>query len=662
MKRNATLHVGPARDVLQAMPAEFAQTCVCSPPYWGLRSYLDDEDPSKEDELGLEATPEEYVQNLVEVFREVRRVLNEDGTLWVVLGDTYSSGGAGPPSDSSTLSGNGHDGGGPKLGEIGTVDRRASWLPEKNLVGIPWRVALALQEDGWHLRSDIIWHKCLSGGTRVYARTQKGVNTTTIKDLAQLDPSTIELWNGEKWTQVNGISETERPENTTLLRLRSGQWIGCTPDHRWPLESGELKEASEIEEGDVLRSCELPEPEEVNTPNLLPDWLGWLIGFYLAEGSRDGRERIQIVTNIDENEYRSRLEDIAENLGGTYNAYPDDNVVNIRLHGKVVEAVIDTYILGHTADTKKLSQACWKRSDEFLECLLNGYLDGDAHNDEQHNRWRLTFTRNDRLADDIRTLCARLGHTLTLNKGTATGFGEEWKIYRGEIRKERSGHGNEKPRAEVVKVGNSRARDFYDIAVEDEPHLFALASGVLTHNSNPLPESVTDRPTSSHEHIFLLSKSKQYYYDAEAIREDAPPRGDCSGSFMREDPKGSDGEQPGKSFSSHRPGREDTKYGGSRNKRDVWTVSTKPYPEAHFAVYPPDLIEPCVKAGSAAGDTVLDPFSGAGTTGLVALAKGRDFVGIDISRDYCEMAAGRIRRDAPLCNNVEIEGDVPHAE
>jgi DNA modification methylase len=131
---------------------------------------------------------------------------------------------------------------------------------------------------------------------------------------------------------------------------------------------------------------------------------------------------------------------------------------------------------------------------------------------------------------------------------------------------------------------------------------------------------------------------------------------------MREDPKGSDGTQPGQSFSSHRPGREDTKYGGSRNKRDVWTVSTKPYSDAHFAVYPPDLIEPCVKAGSAAGDTVLDPFCGAGTTGLVALAKGRDFVGIDISRDYCEMAADRIRRDAPLCNDVEIEGDVPHAE
>jgi len=86
----------------------------------------------------------------------------------------------------------------------------------------------------------------------------------------------------------------------------------------------------------------------------------------------------------------------------------------------------------------------------------------------------------------------------------------------------------------------------------------------------------------------------------------------------------------------------------------VWTVSTKPYPEAHFAVYPPDLIEPCIEAGSAGGDTVLDPFAGAGTTGLVALAKGRDFTGIDLNREYVEMAADRIRQDAPLSNEVEI--------
>ena len=315
MRRTAILHVGDAIETLEALPAGHARACVCSPPYWGLRDY------GVDGQLGLEATPDEYVTRLVEVFREVRRVLAEDGTLWLNLGDMYSDGGAGPPSESSTLSGNGHDGGGPKLHQTDSVERRAPGLDSKQLVGIPWRVALALQNDGWWLRSDIIWHK-----------------------------------------------------------------------------------------------------------------------------------------------------------------------------------------------------------------------------------------------------------------------------------------------------------------------------------PNPMPESVTDRPTSSHEHIFLLSKSKRYYYDADAVKETA----DKAHAGSRFDTGKTNGHMKDRSQEGD---REDN---GTRNKRDVWTVSTKPYPEAHFAVYPPDLIEPCIEAGSAGGDTVLDPFAGAGTTGLVALAKGRDFTGIDLNREYVEMAANRIRQDAPLANEVEI--------
>lgn len=315
----AELRVGDATEQLSQMESESVQTCVTSPPYWGLRDY--DEDG----QLGLEETPDEYVTRLVEVFREVRRVLAEDGTLWLNLGDSYANTTGSGPQRST----------GERASRTYTADEATAkarpTIKEKDLVGIPWRVALALQEDGWWLRSDIIWAK-----------------------------------------------------------------------------------------------------------------------------------------------------------------------------------------------------------------------------------------------------------------------------------------------------------------------------------PNPMPESVTDRPTSSHEHIFLLSKSKQYYYDDEAIREDAPEREGRSGSFVRDNPKGSDGTQPGKSCASHRQDRDDTAYGGSRNKRDVWTVSTKPYPEAHFAVYPPDLIEPCIEAGSADGDTVLDPFAGAGTTGLVALAKGRDFTGIDLNRDYVEMAADRIRSDSPMFNEVEV--------
>jgi DNA modification methylase len=146
---------GDALTALSMMGASSVQCCVTSPPYWGLRDY------GVEGQLGLERTPEEYVAKLVEVFREVRRVLADDGTLWLNLGDSYAVGGTGAaPSTKSTLSRHGPDGRSPYLDALSAgKPRKASDLKPKDLVGIPWRVAFALQADGWWLRSDIIWSK-----------------------------------------------------------------------------------------------------------------------------------------------------------------------------------------------------------------------------------------------------------------------------------------------------------------------------------------------------------------------------------------------------------------------------------------------------------------------------------------------------------------------
>ena len=145
------LLIGDCREQLATLPAGCAQTCVTSPPYWGLRDY------GHGDQLGLESTPDEYVARMVEVFREVRRVLRDDGTLWLNLGDSYAA--------------TGKSGGGSQgerwesAGAITEGPRGGRWSPAppglkpKDLVGIPWRVAFALQADGWYLRSDIIWHK-----------------------------------------------------------------------------------------------------------------------------------------------------------------------------------------------------------------------------------------------------------------------------------------------------------------------------------------------------------------------------------------------------------------------------------------------------------------------------------------------------------------------
>ena len=139
-----TIYHGDALTVLQSLPAESVQCCVTSPPYWGLRDY------GVSGQLGLERTPEEYVAKLVVVFREVRRVLRDDGTVWLNLGDSYCGGGRG-------CEGKGWEQGESKNKIL--PSKTPSGLKPKDLIGIPWRVAFALQADGWYLRSDIIWSK-----------------------------------------------------------------------------------------------------------------------------------------------------------------------------------------------------------------------------------------------------------------------------------------------------------------------------------------------------------------------------------------------------------------------------------------------------------------------------------------------------------------------
>jgi DNA modification methylase len=316
--RGSQILVGNALTKLKELPSEVAQTCVTSPPYWGLRDY------GVEGQLGLETTPEEYVERLVEIMREVRRVLRPDGTLWLNLADSYTGSGTSQPHrDCSGGLGGGRDHGtrevqGSSISSAGIARIIPQGFKPKDLVGIPWRVAFALQADGWYLRSDIIWAK-----------------------------------------------------------------------------------------------------------------------------------------------------------------------------------------------------------------------------------------------------------------------------------------------------------------------------------PNPMPESVTDRPTQSHEYIFLLSKERSYYYDADAIRGPHAwydKRGAGMGGLSN---KGTN--KARLAGQKHAPSAKD---GGGhprgKNRRDVWTVPTKPYPGAHFACFPPKLIEPCILAGSPVGGVVLDPFLGSGTTAEVAIRYARRFIGIELNPEYIQLAKDRL--------------------
>jgi len=205
-----------------------------------------------------------------------------------------------------------------------------------------------------------------------------------------------------------------------------------------------------------------------------------------------------------------------------------------------------------------------------------------------------------------------------------------------------------------------------------------IRSEIIWHKPNPMPESVKDRPTSCHEKIWLITKSKKYYYDAEAIKE---PITDTTAIRLLQknidNQEGSSRANGGMKSNGNMKamGRKkfDKNMGGSgtsfvdhsgykkadgtyminptRNKRNVWTVTTKPFKGAHFATYPKDLIEPCIKAGCPENGTILDPFGGSGTTGIVAALNNRNAILIELNPEYIKIAEDRIEKELGLFND-----------
>ena len=167
-----------------------------------------------------------------------------------------------------------------------------------------------------------------------------------------------------------------------------------------------------------------------------------------------------------------------------------------------------------------------------------------------------------------------------------------------------------------------------------------LRQEVIWAKRNCMPEAVTDRPSRAHETVFLFSKKPRYWYDADAIREESDPEQEAHNeryarTYAAQADRAATTGQPGNVNSAGihaRPGKP------GRNARSVWTISAQPFSEAHFATMPPALAERCIQAGCKSGGTVLDPFSGSGTTGLAAARHGRRYVGIDLNRDYLDLS------------------------
>lgn len=240
-----------------------------------------------------------------------------------------------------------------------------------------------------------------------------------------------------------------------------------------------------------------------------------------------------------------------------------------------------------------------------------------------------------RVLRDDATLWLNLGDSYT---GSANNGGESSKTMQGT----QAATGNNLP----SKSGTGlKAKDLvgipWRVAFALQADGWWLRQDIIWHKPNPMPESVRDRCTKAHEYVFLLTKSERYYYDAEAVSEAAKYAGQ-TGCFSGAKNGSRAAAKGGKPSGNERPDAGRVAVAETRNRRSVWTVTTKPYSGAHFAVMPPDLVEPCILAGCPEGGTVLDPFAGSGTTLAVAASLGRNAWGCELNPAYIELAHKRI--------------------
>ncbi len=236
--------------------------------------------------------------------------------------------------------------------------------------------------------------------------------------------------------------------------------------------------------------------------------------------------------------------------------------------------------------------------------------------------------------------------TLWLNLGDSWAGSNQGVGTKNLTAKQASNHGTnymtmETHKSKLSKLNGYKPKDLIGIpwmaAFALRESGWHLRQDIIWAKGNPMPESVKDRCTKSHEYIFLLTKSRKYYFDNESIKE---PRVSFHGSENKQCKQRPNSEIL---YKGNQVGS--IPYGGSemlRNKRDVWNINTKPCKEAHFATFPDTLIEPCVLAGCPEGGIILDPFIGAGTTGMVAKRNNRNYIGIELNPNYIQIAENRI--------------------
>ena len=607
-----------------------------------------------EGQLGLEPTFYEYIDKLCNIFDEVKRVLKKEGTCWVNIGDTYYGSGKGAGGDIENSKqvwtftnkekkicqycGKEFDGykyqqfcGAACSGVDNTPRKDKGKMEDKSLCQIPSRFAIEMSNRGWILRNEIIWWKrnCLNGGVSLYAKTQKGIIVSTLKDLVRLKPETVELWDGYKWNKVKEWLKNDDPKNIKKIIFRNGNKITCTGEHLFPV-GNDLIKADTLKVGDIINNCLLPD----NNYSIihLPDSIGRFIGLYLAEGSLGNNNNcLQFSSHTKEINRFSYLQGVANSYGSNCNKYDKiGKSCTMNIYSPILISIIKEYISGNNAHNKHLTNNVWKRNNDFLQQIIIGYLEGDGHID--NNRHRLCFCRNKLLAGDLRTMCARLGYRIKLQEGYVKLNNKLFPKYSGEIRLNNNKTYNQKSDYQIIDIKNGKkSGNFWDVVLENPPHLFSDSSGMLIHNC--MPSSVEDRFTVDFEKIFFFVKSKKYYFEQQFDKYISNPHIEQTGHTGNKD-------VDVKIADFY------TKEG--KNKRCVWDIITKPFKEAHFATFPEELIETPIKAGCPENGIVLDCFMGAGTTAVVVKKLNRNYIGCELNEKYIKISENRIFNEIGL--------------
>ncbi len=288
--------------------------------------------------------------------------------------------------------------------------------------------------------------------------------------------------------------------------------------------------------------------------------------------------------------------------------------------------------------------------DNSIDCVVSSPPYFGLRDYGVDGQFGLEKTYHDYLANTVKvfeTFKAKLKDTATIwwNVGdsynSTNGFCRNKGKYK---RKGRDGGSNDK---KLIKNSIIKEKDLMMIpnrvAIALQDAGWYIRSEIIWHKPNPMPESVRDRPTSCHEKIWLITKNKKYYYDAESIKEPVVTPIDAKAGHKF------GGNKTTKQLNATISGKK-WEYSSTRNKRNVWTITTKPFKDAHFATFPKDLIEPCIKAGCPEGGVVLDPFGGSGTTGIVASLNNRNAILIELNQNYIDIANKRIDKEVGLFN------------